>query len=309
MIGRTLFMLLAALAPAVVQAGEAAPECWPVSGARILAGDIARAVPVFSGISPELALGYAPAPGARRTYGAAELARLARRYGLVVEPAMEACFVRRLETLTLERVAAALRAALPAARIEVVEFSRQPIPPGELRFPVAGLQAEQAKGSPLLWRGMVCAPGQDDFPVWAKARIEVSGNRVTAAVDLAPGQAIERGQLREEPYTGPPGLPELSQIVGQAPRRPIPAGAAIERQWLEAPSEVVRGERVRVEIRSGRARVILEGLAQSSGRRGDVIGIRNPDNGKILRATVVDRGRVAIQADQEETAPQQGGKR
>jgi len=290
---RTLLILLAARA----LAGGAAPhECLQVEGERILAGDIARAVPAFAPMAPELALGYAPAPGARRTYSAAELARLARRYGLVMEPGMDACFVRAVETLTRERVAAALRAAMPAARIEVVEFSRQPIPPGELRFPVSGLRADPTTGSPLFWHGAVSASGQADFPVWAKVRIQVSGKRVTAAEALAPGRPIEPAQLREEPYEGPPGLPDLSQIVGWVPRRPIPAGAVIERQWLDVPADVVRGERVRVEIRSGQARVLLEAQAQSSGKRGEVIGVRNPANGQILRATVADRGRVVLDA-------------
>jgi flagella basal body P-ring formation protein FlgA len=307
---RMPFILLAALAPAGAQAGSAGwHECLPVSGERILAGDIARAVPAFAGMAPEVALGYAPAPGARRTYGAAELARLARRYGLAVEPGMEACFVRPVETLTRARVATALRAALPAARIEVVEFSRQPIPPGELRFPVSGLRADQATSAPLLWHGVVSASGQDDFPVWAKVRIEISGKRVIAAEALAVGRSIARSQLREEPYLGPPGLPDLSQVVGCAPRRPIPAGAAIERQWLDVPADVLRGERVRVEIRSGRAKVILEGQAQSSGKRGEVVGVRNPANGKILRATVADRGRVVISADEGEIAASEGGNR
>jgi len=285
-----LLSLLAALAPASAQ-------CLPVSGERILAGDMARAVPAFAGMAPELALGYAPAPGSRRTYGAPELARLARRYGLAVDPGKQACFMRSVETLTRERVEAALRASIPAARIEVVEFSRQPIPPGDLRFPVSGLPADEAARSPLLWHGAVSAPGQSDFPVWAKVRIQVSGKRVTATEALAPGRPIERAQLREEPYDGPPGLPDLSQIVGRVPRRPIPAGAAIERQWLDAPADVVRGERVRVEIRSGQARVLLDGEAQSSGRRGEVIGVRNPSNGKILRVTVAARGRAVLATD------------
>jgi flagella basal body P-ring formation protein FlgA len=91
--------------------------------------------------------------------------------------------------------------------------------------------------------------------------------------------------------------------VDRVPRRPIPAGTVIERQWLDAPVDVVRGERVRMEIRSGRARVILEGQAQSSGRRGEIVGVRNPANGKILHATVADRGRVVLTADQGETVP------
>jgi flagellar basal body P-ring formation protein FlgA len=308
MILRMPLILLAALAPASAPAGSAG-LCLPFSGERIRAGDMARAVPAFAGIAPELDLGSAPAPGARRSYGAAELARLARRYGLAVEPGMEACFVRPVETLTRERVAAVLGAALPTARIEVLEFSRQPIPPGELRFPVSGLQTDRTASSSLLWRGAVSASGQDDFPVWVKVRIRVSGKRAIATGALAPGRRIERTQLREEPYEGPPGLPDLSQVVGRVPRRPIPAGTAIEGQWLDAPADVLRGERVRVEIRSGRARVLLDGEAQSSGRRGEVIRIRNPANGKILRATVAGRGRAVLAADQAEIAPAEGGSR
>jgi flagella basal body P-ring formation protein FlgA len=289
MILRILFLWLLALAPA-------SGQCIPVSGSRILAQDMALGIPAFARISAELALGYAPAPGARRTYGAAELARLARRYGLALEPGVEACFVRPLETLTRERVAAALRAALPAARIQVIECGRQPVPPGELRFPVSGLQADPASISPLLWRGVVYAPGQSDFPVWAKVRITVTGERVTAREPLAVGRPISRDQLSVESIEGPPGLPDVSQIVGRAPRRLIPAGITVERQWLEDPLDVLRGERVRVEIRSGLARVVLEGQAQSSGRRGEVIGVRNPSNGKILHATIADRGHLILAA-------------
>jgi len=291
---RMSVVLLAAMACASAQ-------CLPVSGERILAGDMARAVPVFAGLAPELALGYAPAAGARRTYGAAELARLARRYGLEVEPGMEACFTRPMETLSGERVAGALSAAMPAAHIELLEFSRQPIPSGELRFPVSGLPLNQTGASPRLWHGVVSASGHDDFPVWARVRIQVSGKRVVATEALAQDRPIERSQLREEIYEGPPGMPDLSQVVGWVPRRPIAADTVIRREWLDVPADVVRGERVQVEVRSGRARVLVQGQAQSSGRRGEVIEVRNPANGKNLRVTVVDRGRATLAANPGET--------
>jgi len=153
---RLLLMVLAALAPAGAQ-------CLPVSGARILAGDMARAVPAFAGMPPELVLGYAPAPGACRYYGAAELSRLARRYGLAMEPGMEACFARPLETLTRERVAAALRAAMPAARIEVIESAASPSRTGNFAFRSPG--CERIPPRPLRNCGTVrcAAPGKPIF--------------------------------------------------------------------------------------------------------------------------------------------------
>jgi flagella basal body P-ring formation protein FlgA len=273
-----------------------AAECVPVTGERILAGDLARAVPAFAGLPPELALGYAPAPGGRRAYSAAELARLAGRYGLTVEPGVEACLARPAGMLTRERVTAAMQATVPHARIEVLELSRQPVPPGEIHFPISGLTAAAASeaASAHLWRGQVRQPGQDDFPVWAKVRILVSGTRAMASEALLAGRPIERSQIRLEPYEGPPGMPDPAQIVGRAPRRPIPAGAPIEAGLLEEPQEVLRGEPVRVEVWSGRARLVLEGEAQSSGRRGETITVRNPATGKVFHARVQDRGQVSV---------------
>ncbi len=39
-----------------------AADCVPVAGERILAGDLARAVPAFASVAPEVVLGYAPSP-------------------------------------------------------------------------------------------------------------------------------------------------------------------------------------------------------------------------------------------------------
>lgn len=299
---RTIAMLWVALTP--VWAG-----CLPVMGDRILAADMAQAVPGFAGIAPDVFLGFAPAPGGRRIYNSPELARLARRYGLSLEPGVEACFVRPVETLTPERVMAALASTLPAARIEVVDFSRQPVPAGALRFPVAGLQTDPSSHAPLLWRGQVCAAGRDDFPVWVKVRLKVSGKRVVAREWLAAGKPIDLAQIREEPYEGTPGLPELSQVVGWIARRPIPAGAVIERQWLDEPADVMRGERVRLEIRSGQAVVWMDGEAQASGRRGELIGIRNLSNGRILRATVIGRDSALLLAGPASGRPEEEGNR
>ncbi|MGO4882620.1 MAG: flagellar basal body P-ring formation chaperone FlgA [Bryobacteraceae bacterium] len=289
MIPRLFLLILSAVA--------AGGQCLPVSGDRILARDMARAAPVFAAVTPEVVLGSAPAPGGRTVYTAAEVARIARRYGLTAEPGVEACFIRPVEVLTRERVMAALRAAMPTARIELIDFSRQPVPRGELGFSLKVLMTDAAADAARMWHGAICAPGQADFPVWAKVRIQVAGQRVVSLEALAAGRPIERAQLREESYVGRPGLPDLNQVTSYVPRRPIPAGTVIEAQWLDPPEDIVRGELVRLEVRSGRARVRVVAIAEASGRRGDFIAVRITDNGKIVRAHVVDRLLVALAAD------------
>ena len=275
-------------------------QCVPVSGERILARDMAQAAPVFAGLPPELALGYVPAAGARRTFSVAELGRLARRYGLA-EPAGEACFTRTLDTLTRESVERALRAILPGARIEIVDFSRQPVPPGELRFPLSGLCPPSASAPevPLVWRGYAGPPGENGLAVSAKVRIHMAGTRLVAAEELMPGRRIEQAQLRLEPYEGPPGWLDVSQVVGRAPRNSIPSGTVIEARMLTEGLDVLRGERVRVEVSCGRARVLLDGEAQAAGKRGQTILVRNPSSGKVFPARIEAQGAVSVMAPGE----------
>lgn len=271
-------------------------SCLAVREERILARDLAAVLPEFAALPPNLALGYAPAPGGVRTFTNGELARLARRYGFEVEKNAKACFVGAIETLTRARVEAAMQSALPGAGIEVLDFSRQPVPAGELHFPIAGLAAPQASATPsaLLWRGQIVRSGQSDFPVWAKARIRMRSARTVAVETIRPGRPVESVQIRVEAYDGPARFPVPAQIVGRISRRTISAGETILAQWLEQPPEVQRGERVQVEVRSGSARLLLEGQAQSAGRRGDWIPIRNPASGRVFRARVQDRKQVSV---------------
>ena len=59
----------------------AAASCVAVDGDRILARDLASASAAFATVEPDAELGYAPAPGASRTFHPAELKRMIARHG------------------------------------------------------------------------------------------------------------------------------------------------------------------------------------------------------------------------------------
>ena len=117
---RPVTLLIALFAAAASASAIAVPVCTTVASDRITAGDLARILPAFSSLAPETPMGYAPVPGARRTYRAAEVDRLAARYKVPVESSGEICFERVMEQLPAERVVDAMRQALnnPEARIE-----------------------------------------------------------------------------------------------------------------------------------------------------------------------------------------------
>jgi flagella basal body P-ring formation protein FlgA len=63
---------------------------------------------------------------------------------------------------------------------------------------------------------------------------------------------------------------------------------------LEDPSQVLRGQKVQVEVSSGSTRLLFEAQAQGSGRHGETIAVRNPASGRIFHARVEEAGRVTV---------------
>jgi len=280
-------------------------SCLTVKGDIILARDLSRALPVFSSLPPDTRIGFAPIPGVRRFFYASELRRIAARYHIVVSTSGAVCFERPMEMLQPDRVIEAMRQALgqPGAHIEILELSRYPVPHGEVRFDRSALPAAPSLGNaalPLLWRGFVRYGDDHRFAIWARANIRVQSARLVAIQDLPPGQAIEARQVRIEEYEAPPSNqpppPSLDQVVGKMPRRLIAASSPINLLQLDQPEDIERGDRVYVEVQSGRARLSLEGRALAAGRKGDMIPVRNGVNGKIFSACVQDKGRVLLVA-------------
>jgi flagella basal body P-ring formation protein FlgA len=330
---RLSMALIVAAAAARATPEAPGPACRALEGDSILARDLAEALPAFATVPPDTRIGYAPMPGVRRVYRAAELRRLAIRYNVPLASASEICFERAMEALRPERVADAMRQALdnPHARIEITELSRYPVPRGEIQFKLSALQSTSVpsnaiagsgapvlpshaapvlpshaapvlpgNAAPVLWRGFVGYGGERRFAIWARARIVVRSGKIVAAEGLPAGHPIEARQLRleevdEPPSSRPVSLP-LDQITGKIPRRPIAAGDVITANRIEDPKDVERGEVVHVEVLSGGARLDLEGRAQADGRKGDMIPVRNMATGKRFSARIADKGRVVLTA-------------
>jgi len=58
--------------------------------------------------------------------------------------------------------------------------------------------------------------------------------------------------------------------------------------------EVERGAKVSVEVTSGSARLVFEAVAETAGRQGEWVLIRNPGNGHLFQAKVFGDGKVVI---------------
>lgn len=276
-----------------------AVACLAVSpGAdRIVAADLAAAYPALASLDPVTFIAYAPAPGVSHVFHPDDLRLLAAHFHLLPATDLEICVERPVAPLNPATLLEVMRAALPETRIEIVEYSRQPAPAGEIEFPRAGLHGPQAGGS-ALWNGAVRYAGSRRFAIWARVRASVTVPRVLAMADLKPGRAIGAGQAmvqtREEFPVPGNFAAALDQVTGKWPRALIPSGAAIRTDQLQEPKEVERGETVLVEVFGGAAHLQFSGTAENAGAAGEMISVINPASHKRFRARVEGKGRVSV---------------
>ncbi|MGD1070089.1 MAG: flagellar basal body P-ring formation chaperone FlgA [Bryobacteraceae bacterium] len=269
---------------------SAGAGCVPIGGDRILGRDLALADARFAALPATEIVGYAPAPGSRRIFAAAELGRIARAHGIAIENPAELCFEIAMRQVSAEEASAVMRHALPAgAEIDIVELSKTGAPAGELDFPLSGLEPPApADHGVQLWRGSVKYAGTKKLPVWARVAVTQRLNAVVATRDLPENVPIDAGALRMEVRTGPIQHSQVAlrieEVLGHVPRKAVKAGSLIPLDLLDNAGGVRRGDAVRVEVQSGPARLSFEAIAEKQAKNGETVELRNPATGRIFRA-------------------------
>jgi flagella basal body P-ring formation protein FlgA len=284
-------------------AGAQGARCQPVEGDRITARDVAAALPAFGSLPPDTPIAPAPLAGVRRVLRASEISALAQRYAVKLEDPTGVCFEYPLEPLDRAKAIEAMRLALadvPEAHIEIVEASQSPVPRGRIEFPRSGLAAPAMPTSrePVAWRGYVIYGESHRYSIWVRVLVSARMSRVVAVEKLARGTLVRAGQVRVETVAGFPGSGNpartVDQVVGRIAARDIAAGSEIHLTQLTTPPDVARGDMVEVEVRSGDARLLLTGKAESAGRVGDAIAIRNLSNNRVFPARIEGKDKALV---------------
>lgn len=270
--------------------------CQLIDGDRILGKDVASASPLFATLDPHLEIGAAPLAGVQRVMRPEEIVRLATQNGIAFDgPAGAICFALATEPLTAETLLPVIQKALAIdnAKTEILDFSRLGVPRGTFDFPKSGLMPNG------LWRGRVLYGENHSMPVWVKARITVNRIWVEAAELLPAGKIIEPSQLVLK--TGPRFpfdaalIESIELVAGRRPMRTLSVGASIALPMLTIAHDVERGDRIAVEVKVGGAILDFDATAESSGRTGESILVKNPENGRSFPAVIQDKGHVLVE--------------
>ncbi len=282
--------------------------CTLVEGDRILGSDLARADALYRALPPDLIAAFSPMVGSQRLLDAKHLTSLLRAQNVALPEVTPLCFERPTDLLSEPRLQAALARVLGGeARIEILDFSKYPIPKGELTFSLNELpRAPVGTGeTAVTWRGHVKADARSTAMVWVKARISRLEGWVEAVEPIQVQQTVEAGQVAlrsgwRYPFTTSP-VRELESVVGQRALRSISPGQTVLPPMLARPNDVERGDLVSVEVASGAVSLRFAGTAESAGKRDDTVVIWVKDMGKRWHARVQDKGKVRIDVDQSKT--------
>jgi flagella basal body P-ring formation protein FlgA len=277
--------------------------CEMIANDRILGEDLAKIVPGFLDKMPgDTVIGYSPAPGTRRIFTAVELNRIGAPYGVAVAPDAEACFEWSVQPLNKDVVRAAILDSLQSsdARIDVLAISGSLAPAGKISFPISGLLASTITGpdTPVTWRGEVLYQGSRKFSIWARLKISSTMTRVVATQLILPGQTVTPDQVRVETYDDFPLRNDiarnLEEVVGRMPRRALRLGLPVSRADLIEPFQVQRGDLVDVTAIAGAAQLHVPALAETPGRQGDLITLKNAHSGKYFRARIEGKDKALV---------------
>jgi flagella basal body P-ring formation protein FlgA len=284
-------------------AAASAIDCHVVAADVIRMRDLAAVESAFAEVDPDVLVGYSPLPGAVHVLTPAQISRLAKTYSLDERAYRSVCFQRAMRELDQKEVKDLLDRALsiPAARIELLDFSRYPVPVGDLVFPRSGLALRLAPGTePLLWKGYVVYGSSRHFSVWVRVKINARLNRVIATDNLVTSKPVRADQVRIEMLDGVPDAlapaQSLDEVVGKLLLRPVRSGATVSLDDVSTALTVRRGDKVDVDFFSPGMRLSFVAAAEMDGRYGDHIRLRNLQSNNIFEAEVSgkDQARVVL---------------
>lgn len=101
-------------------------------------------------------------------------------------------------------------------------------------------------------------------------------------------QEADLARLRGQYFQDP------AELVGQRLKRNVAAMLPLKPAMIDAQRLIKRGAEVTIVADTGSIEVRMRGKALGQGGRGDRIKVRNQRSGRVLSATIVDRGIVRV---------------
>jgi flagella basal body P-ring formation protein FlgA len=207
--------------------------------------------------------------------------------------------------LTPERIAAALRrhtlenSPWKVENVEVRVLSFQPLSlqtaSTKLRVlrPVDGISPGQQSFLIAAESG-----GKEEARLWVKADVRIFEEVVVSSQPLLANEIIRGKEVRIErrDISALNARPfyRLDEVIGQQVSRAISINETLTHRNLGSPTLTRRGSAVVLVYETAGLRVEASGTAEENGRAGELIQVKNPASGKVIRGRVLDGRSVRV---------------
>ncbi len=252
-------------------------------------------------------LGSGPGPGGRIVVEARQLKAIARQFGVEWEPMSSgdrAVLEWSGRPLRKEEVMIPLRAALIAqgaseeCQIEIPGFTPPVVPASGIAAPlVTHIDYDRDMGRftailSVMVDGMEPIVTRVGGQVAEMTMVPVAVTRMTAGSIPRAGdvrmQRVHVSAIHNEIARDP------AAVIGMQLKRPLSPGAPIAIADLMRPTQVTRGEPVRLRLEANGLSVAGEGIALESGAEGEKIRVRNTTSQAVLEAVIMGSGVVRV---------------
>jgi flagella basal body P-ring formation protein FlgA len=276
--------------------------------------DVIRLGDLFVGTvgNPETPVAKAPAPGTSAVLDYRFLAAIAKIHALPWRPTsvLDSVEVTRASQIV---ESAAIKAAL------VLALSEHGTDPDRLEIAFSGVYPSltlPAEADPTLrveqlnydertgrFTAVVAAPQKG--PALAKQMIAGEAYELVEVPVLQRrqpgGQAIAEKDLEwirlRADRVGANAITAVEDLIGRSSRRPLRAGEPIRTTDLRETFAVAKGSLVVVILQTSLVTATVQAKALENGAIGEIIRVANTKSNRVLTATVVDAGTVAVAAN------------
>lgn len=261
-------------------------------------------------------LGPGPVPGGRIVVEAAQLAAIARQFGVAWKPASpgdRTILERPGRPLAREVVMEVLTTALasagvaPDSEIEAPTLSLPLIPfDSQLRPVVTQLNHDSTTGE---FAATLAVGGAE----MATVQVRLVGKVHETTAVMVPlrrvqvGEVVRREDLRGHRLRAASLRADVARmaedVVGLTPRNALIVGQPIRLTDLVRPPAIRKGEMVQMVLSGGGLSLIGQAVAQEAGAPGERVRVMNPSSRAILEGTVIGPGQIRVSPDSLPTQP------
>lgn len=272
-----------------------------------LPGAVVHLSDIWAGVNDDKPLGPAPAPGGRITVPAAQLAAIARQFGVDWQPGSigdRAILERPGRALTRDDIKPTLSTALTDAGasadadLELGAFTAAPLPAdAKPQITVTHLDLDQVSGR----FSAMLEVAADDVP---NTQLRVTG-RVQEMVDLPvarrrimPGEVVAAADLEWAHLRSTLARGEFvrlpAEAVGLAAKHSIPPNQPIPAADLGRPIIVQKGDAMTLTLQSSGLLLTAQGIATASGGVGEHIRVLNVYSRVTVEAEITSPGHARV---------------